>query len=63
MINDAKKDQRLSLGLFYLSDRDVIAALKEALDRGVQVRLLLDINKDAFVNEKMDLPLSKYLIG
>lgn len=56
MINDAKKDQRLSLGLFYLSDRDVIAALKEALDRGVEVRLILDINKDAFGNEKNGVP-------
>src|SRR5699024_9385095 len=56
MINNAENDQRLSLGLFYLSYRDVIAALKEALDRGVEMRINLDINKDGFSNEKNGVP-------
>src|SRR5699024_9795239 len=56
MINNAENDQHLSLGLFYLSDRDVIAALKEALDRGVEMTLILDINKDAFGNKKNGVP-------
>lgn len=56
MINNAKRDERLDLAMFYLSDRHVIGALKEAVERDVQVRVLLDPNKDAFGREKNGVP-------
>jgi phosphatidylserine/phosphatidylglycerophosphate/cardiolipin synthase-like enzyme len=42
--------------MFYLSDREVIAALLAAADRGAEVRLLLDPNKDAFGRKKNGIP-------
>lgn len=47
---------RLRLAMFYLSDRDVIGALKSAQARGVDTRVLLDPNKDAFGREKQGIP-------
>ncbi|MFD2706063.1 phospholipase D family protein [Salibacterium lacus] len=47
---------RITVGAFYLSDRDVITALLKAADRGVDVRLVLDPNKDAFGREKNGIP-------
>ena len=47
---------RLRLGMFYLSDRDVIRALKSARERGVALTVLLDPNKDAFGRTKNGVP-------
>ena len=44
------------MAMFYLSDREVIAALLAAADRGAEVRLLLDPNKDAFGRKKNGIP-------
>lgn len=46
----------VDVAMFYLSDRDVIAGLKAASDRGASVRLLLDPNKDAFGRTKNGVP-------
>jgi hypothetical protein len=46
----------IDIAQFYLSDRKVIRALREAARRGVAVRLLLDPNKDAFGFEKSGRP-------
>ncbi|WP_088103681.1 phospholipase D family protein [Halalkalibacter urbisdiaboli] len=46
----------VTMGAFYLSDRDIISALKGATGRGVHVRLILDPNKDAFGREKNGIP-------
>lgn len=46
----------LRMAMFYLSDREVIAALLAAADRGAEVRLLLDPNKDAFGRKKNGIP-------
>ncbi len=46
----------LALAMFYLSDRDVVSALKRADTRGVRLRLLLDPNRDAFGREKNGVP-------
>lgn len=56
MIENAEAEDTLSIGLFYLSDRDVVNALKDALDRGVDLKMILDINQDAFGNEKNGVP-------
>ncbi len=47
---------RIDIGMFYFSDRRVIGALKEAVERGAVVRLLMDANRDAFGREKNGIP-------
>jgi len=55
-ISNTKEGDRVSLKMFYLSERDVIESLIEAAERGVEVRILLDPNKDAFGVEKDGVP-------
>ena len=55
-IETAVEGDVLRLAMFYLSDRDVIAALKAAQSRGVDSRVLLDPNKDAFGRTKDGVP-------
>lgn len=55
-ITEAKYEDYIKIGMFYLSDRDVINALTDADSRGVSVQLVLDINQDAFGNEKIGIP-------
>jgi len=47
---------RVNLAMFYLADREVIEALKAARARGVDVRVLLDVNRDAFGRQKNGVP-------
>lgn len=47
---------KLDLMMFYLSDRDIVKALKSAHERGAVLRVLLDPNKDAFGREKNGIP-------
>ncbi|MEM7791374.1 MAG: phospholipase D-like domain-containing protein [Verrucomicrobiota bacterium] len=47
---------KIDIGLFYFSDRKVIKALTKAIRRGVEVRVLLDANQDAFGREKNGIP-------
>jgi phosphatidylserine/phosphatidylglycerophosphate/cardiolipin synthase-like enzyme len=56
MIGRSRRNERLGVATFYLSDRDSISALKRAARRGVALRLLLDPNKDAFGNPKFGIP-------
>jgi phosphatidylserine/phosphatidylglycerophosphate/cardiolipin synthase-like enzyme len=42
--------------MFYLSERALVEALLAAAERGVEVRLLLDPNKDAFGRQKGGIP-------
>ncbi|MGI6606585.1 MAG: phospholipase D family protein [Peptococcia bacterium] len=44
------------IGMFYLADRQVIEELLLAAERGVEIRLVLDANKDAFGLEKNGIP-------
>lgn len=56
IIDGCRRNERLSLATFYLSDRDIIRALKHARRRKVALRVLLDPNKDAFGNPKFGIP-------
>jgi phosphatidylserine/phosphatidylglycerophosphate/cardiolipin synthase-like enzyme len=56
IIDESHRNERLGLATFYLSDRDVIAALKRARRRRVALRVLLDPNKDAFGHSKFGIP-------
>jgi phosphatidylserine/phosphatidylglycerophosphate/cardiolipin synthase-like enzyme len=55
-LNKTGTDDKLTMAVFYLSDREIIHSLKEAHKRGAAVRLLLDPNKDAFGMEKNGIP-------
>ena len=55
-ISAATEGDSLDLALFYLSDRDIIEALLAASARGVDIRLILDPNKDAFGYSKNGIP-------
>ncbi len=56
IIGTAVTGDRLDLAIFYLSHRTLLRALKEAHARGVEVRVLLDANNDAFGLEKSGIP-------
>ena len=56
MINTAKPQDHIDLAMFYLSERKIIDALKQAKRRSVQIRVLLDPNKDAFGLKKNGIP-------
>ncbi len=52
----AKRGDRVSLVMFYLSDRDVVEALKAAHRRGAELRVVLDPNKDSFGRRRNGIP-------
>ncbi len=56
MIREAPAGSALDLSMFYLSHRPIIRALIDAHRRGVQLRVLLDANHDAFGREKNGIP-------
>lgn len=55
-IKDTKEGDRIDLGMFYLAHREIIKQLILAADRGVEIRVILDPNKDAFGFEKNGIP-------
>ena len=56
LINSAKPKENIDLAMFYLSERKIIKGLVAAHERGVNVRVLLDPNKDAFGRQKNGIP-------
>ncbi len=56
MLDGAKAGARIDLGMFYFSEHDVLDALLEAKQRGCNVRVVLDPNKDAFGRTKNGIP-------
>ena len=55
-MDSTESGDKIDMAMFYLSDRKVIKAMKRALERGVEVNLILDPNKDAFAREKNGVP-------
>ncbi|OES45699.1 phospholipase D family protein [Domibacillus iocasae] len=55
-IEAAKKGDEIWLTMFYLADRTIIEGLTDAADRGVDVKLILDTNKNSFGRKKTGLP-------
>ena len=49
-------DDRVDLVMFYLSHRDILRALRGALARGAELRVVLDPNRDAFGWKKSGMP-------
>lgn len=56
MIDQSHPGEALDIAMFYLSHRPIIEALLSAQQRGTQIRILLDANKDAFGHEKNGIP-------
>jgi len=56
LLDTAAPGDRVTLAMFYLSSRPVVRGLLRARMRGVEVRVLLDPNKDAFGREKNGIP-------
>jgi hypothetical protein len=56
MLNNAGPGDEVRLAMFYLSDRGVVNALKDAVYGGANVRLILDPNRDAFGRTKNGIP-------
>lgn len=55
-ISAARNGDSVSIATFYLSDRNVLNALLDAAKRGVNVRVILDPNRDAFGRQKDGVP-------
>ena len=55
-IKKTEQGDSIWAGMFYLSDRKIVKELLKASWRGVEVRLVLDPNKDAFGFEKIGIP-------
>ncbi|WP_093034492.1 phospholipase D-like domain-containing protein [Thiocapsa roseopersicina] len=55
-IQSAARGDRLDIAMFYFSHEALIRAVKDASGRGVDVRILLDPNRDAFGREKSGIP-------
>lgn len=56
MLAGAGSGDRVLMGMFYLSERSIISALKGTVARGAQVQVILDQNIDAFGRKKTGLP-------
>jgi HKD family nuclease len=56
IINEANAGEALWLGMYLLSDPDIIEALENAAERGISVRMILDPNQKSFGSEKPGIP-------
>lgn len=55
-IRRAREGDSIDMAMFYLSEREIVTALKQAASKGVLVRVLLDVNSDAFGRSKNGVP-------
>ncbi|MFG1498010.1 phospholipase D-like domain-containing protein [Saccharospirillum sp. HFRX-1] len=56
LIDSSDEGDQIDLEMFYLASRPVIKALIRAHERGVELRVILDPNRDAFGREKNGIP-------
>lgn len=55
-IANTNTNDKIWLGMFFIAKRDIVNALIEAANRGVDVKLVLDPNENSFGREKSGLP-------
>lgn len=55
-IKQAQKGDTLQIGVFYIAERELIHALKDAAARDVNIQMILDANRDAFGIKKNGVP-------
>jgi len=51
-----EKGDKIWLGMFFIAKRDIVNALIDAANRGVEVNMVLDPNKNSFGQEKSGMP-------
>lgn len=56
MIGKTEPGDEIRMAVFYLSDRNVVKALKKTVKKGASARIIIDANKDAFGMKKMGIP-------
>ncbi len=56
VIGQTQAGDSIQMGMFYLSDRGIIRELIAAAKRDVEIKIVLDANKDAFGLEKSGIP-------
>jgi len=56
LLEQTEQGERLSIGMFYLTDQQAMAALLHAARRGVDIRIILDPSNDAFGRKKYGIP-------
>jgi len=56
IIDNSKKKDKINIAMFYLSERKIIRSLIKAANRGTEVNIILDPNKDAFGYKKSGAP-------
>jgi phosphatidylserine/phosphatidylglycerophosphate/cardiolipin synthase-like enzyme len=56
LIDQSSPGERLDMAMFYFSHRGLLEAMLAAHERGVNVRVLLDPNRDAFGRTKQGIP-------
>ena len=54
--NALQEGDEARVAMFYLSDRAIIAAMRQAARRGARIRVILDYNRDAFGRTKNGVP-------
>lgn len=55
-IDSTTSEDHIRIAIFYFSHRKIVAALKNAQLRGVDIKILMDPNKDAFGRKKNGIP-------
>jgi HKD family nuclease len=55
-IEESSAGYSIDIAVFYISDRDLVTSLINASGRGVDIRIILDPNKDAFGYKKPGIP-------
>lgn len=63
VLNGATHGSKVKIGVFYISDRDIVKAIKAAANRGADVQIIVDPNKDAFGLEKNGIPNRQVAAG
>ena len=59
LLSDLAKTEegdKIWLGMFFIAKRDIVTALIDASNRGVEVNMILDPNKNSFGQEKSGMP-------
>jgi len=51
-----EEGDKILLGMFFIAKRDIVKALTDASNRGVEVNMVLDPNENSFGQEKSGLP-------
>ncbi len=55
-IQNTGEGHKINMAMFYLADFDIVKELISASHRGVEIKIILDANKDAFGIEKNGIP-------